>query len=185
MKPIAYCLFETPIGACGIAWREAADSRSQPAVVLVQLPEATAQATESRMARKAGAKQPSVPPPNIAEVIGKIRKHLQGEVQDFRNVAVELDGAASFARQVYEAAREIPAGQTRTYGEIAKTVGQPKAAQEVGQALSNNPVPIIVPCHRVAAAGGKPGGFSAHGGRATKFKLLALEGASVNLPLFS
>jgi len=184
MSPKAYCLFETPIGACGIAWLEAADSGSPPVVVLVQLPEATAQATESRIARKAGSKQPSVPPQGIAEIIGKIRKHLQGEVQDFRYIAVELDGVAPFARLVYEAARKIPAGQTRTYGEIANIVGQPKAAQEVGQALSKNPVPIIVPCHRVAAAGGQPGGFSAHGGRATKFKLLALEGASVNLQLF-
>ena len=184
MKQASYCIFETPLGVCGIAWREPADSAAQPAVLLVQLPEATAQATESRIARKSGSSQPSVPPPDIAEIIGKIRKHLQGKVQDFRDVAVELDGVAPFARQVYEVTQEIPAGQTRTYGEIAKAVGQPAAAQEVGQALSKNPVPIIVPCHRVAAAGGKPGGFSAHGGRTTKFKLLALEGASVNLQLF-
>jgi O-6-methylguanine DNA methyltransferase len=185
MKQASYCLFETSFGVCGIAWREAADSVARPAVVLVQLPEATPQATESRIARKSGSPHPSAPPQAIAEIIGKIRKHLQGEVQDFQDVAVELDGIAPFAQQVYKAAREIPAGQTRTYGEIAKAVGQPATAQEVGQALSKNPVPIIVPCHRVAAAGGKPGGFSAHGGRATKFKLLVLEGASVNLQLFS
>src|SRR6266700_4235266 len=106
MKPAAYCLFETPIGACGIAWREAADSGSRSVVVLVQLPEASAQGTESRIAHKAGSKQPSVPPQGIAEIIGKIRKHLQEEVQDIRDVAVGLDGVTSFARQVYEAARE-------------------------------------------------------------------------------
>ena len=184
MKQASYCIFETPLGTCGIAWREPANSGSPPAVVLVQLPEATPQATESRIARKSGSRQPSVPPPGIAEIIGKIRKHLQGEVQDFRDIAVEFDGVAPFAQRVYEVAREIPPRQTRTYGEIAKAVGQPAAAQEVGQALSKNPVPIIVPCHRVAAAGGKPGGFSAHGGRATKSRLLALEGASVNLQLF-
>ncbi len=185
MEPTAYCLFETALGACGIAWREASDSGSPPAVVLVQLPEATPRATESRIARKSGSSQPSVPPQGIAEIIGKIRRHLQGEVQDFRSIAVAMDGVTPFAQRVYQAAREIPAGETRTYGEVAKAVGQPKAAQEVGQAMAKNPVPIIVPCHRVAAAGGKPGGFSAHGGRATKFKLLALEGAPVNLPLFS
>jgi O-6-methylguanine DNA methyltransferase len=184
MKPSAYCLFETPLGACGIAWSEPEDSVSQPVVTLVQLPEATPQGTASRIARRAGLRQPSMPPPSIAEIIGKIQRHLQGEAQDFRDVAVELDGAAPFARQVYEAAREIPPGQTRTYGEIAKILGQPGAAQDVGQALSKNPIPIIVPCHRVSAAGGKPGGFSAHGGRATKAKLLALEGAPANLPLF-
>jgi O-6-methylguanine DNA methyltransferase len=185
MKQASYCLFETSLGACGIAWREPASSASRSAVVLVQLPEATPQRTESRIAQKCGSREPSVPPQEIAEIIDRIRRHLQGEVQDFQDVTVELDGITPFARQVYEAAREIPPGQTRTYGEVAKVVGQPTAAQEVGQALSKNPVPIIIPCHRVAAAGGKPGGFSAHGGRATKSKLLALEGAPVNLQLFS
>ena len=185
MNKAAYCVFETPIGACAIAWRETADSGSQTVVTAVQLPEATAQATESRIARKSGSSQRSSPPQEIAELIEKIRKHLQGEVQDFRRVAVDLDGATAFFRQVYEATREIPAGQTRTYGEIARALGQPAAAQEVGQAMAKNPVPIIVPCHRVSAAGGKLGGFSAPGGPATKAKLLALEGATVNLPLFS
>jgi len=152
---------------------------------LLQLPEATRQRTEARIARNSESRQPTAPPPRIAEVIDKIRRHLQGELQDFRDVAVDLDNAPAFARQVYDAAREIPAGQTRTYGEIAKALGQPAAAQDVGQALSKNPIPLIIPCHRVAAADGKPGGFSAHGGRATKFKLLALEGAPITLPLFS
>jgi O-6-methylguanine DNA methyltransferase len=185
MKPASYCLFETPLGACGIAWSEPAGSSSKPIVTAVQLPETTPQRTESRIARKAGSNRPSVPPPRIAEIIEKVQRHLAGQIQDFRDVAVDLNGSEPFAHQVYEAAREIPAGQTRTYGEIAKALGQPAAAQEVGQALSQNPVPIIVPCHRVSAANGKLGGFSAPGGRDTKVKLLALEGAPVNLPLFS
>jgi O-6-methylguanine DNA methyltransferase len=185
MKKTAYCLFETPIGTCGIAWCEPAEAASRPAVTAVQLPEATTQATESHIARKAGSPQRSAPPPEIAAIVEKIRRHLGGEVQDFRGVAVDLGHVAPFFCQVYRAAREIPPGQTRTYGEIAKAAGRPHAAQEVGQAMAKNPVPIIIPCHRVAAAGGKPGGFSAHGGRATKAKLLALEGASVNLHLFS
>lgn len=185
MNNAAYCLFETPLGACGIAWRETGDSGSQAVVTAVQLPEATPQSTESRIARKTGSNQRSAPPPEIASVIEKIRKHLQGDVQDFRNVAVDLAGTTPFFREVYERTREIPPGQMRTYGEVAKAAGQPGAAQEVGQAMARNPVPIIVPCHRVSAAGGKLGGFSAPGGPATKAKLLALEGASVNLPLFS
>ncbi|HYL83326.1 MAG TPA: methylated-DNA--[protein]-cysteine S-methyltransferase [Candidatus Angelobacter sp.] len=185
MEPTPYCLFETPLGACGIAWRHPANSGSQPVVTLLQLPEDTPQETESRIGRKCHATHASPPPPRIAEIIEKIRQHLRGETQDLRDVAVDLGGAAPFARQVYEAAREIPAGQTRTYGEIAKALGQPGAAQEVGQALAKNPVPIIVPCHRVSAAGGKLGGFSAPGGRSTKLKLLAIEGAPVNLSLFS
>lgn len=184
MKKSAYCLFETSLGLCGIAWREPADSGSQAVVTAVQLPEAGPQATESRIARKAGSNQRSAPPPGIAAIIDKIRRHLAGQVQDFRGVPLDLSDTSPFFRQVYEAAREIPPGQSRTYGEVAKAAGQPNAAQEVGQAMARNPVPIIIPCHRVAAAGGKPGGFSAHGGRATKAKLLALEGASVNLSLF-
>ncbi len=184
MKKAAYCLFETPIGTCGIAWREGGDSDSQPVVAAVQLPEATPQATESRIARKAGSNQRGAPPPEIAAIIEKIRRHLGGEVQDLRSVPLDLSDVSPFFRQIYEAAREIPPGQSRTYGEIAKAVGQPNAAQEVGQAMAKNPVPIIIPCHRVAAAGGKPGGFSAHGGLATKAKLLALEGAPVTPSLF-
>jgi len=185
MKKASYCLFETALGTCGIAWREAENSSSQPAVTAVQLPEATPRATESRIARKSGSDRPSVPPPLVAGIIEKIRRHFQGDTQDFRSVVVDLGNVDSFARQVYDTAREIPAGQTRTYGEIAKAVGQPAAAQEVGQAMAKNPVPIIVPCHRVSAAGGKLGGFSAPGGPATKAKLLALEGAPVNLLLFT
>jgi len=181
---MAYCLFETTIGTCGIAWREPLDSSSRPMVTQFQLPEATPQKTKSRIAQKSGSRVPTAPPRPIDELIRKIRLHLEGEVQDFRDVAIDLDGMAPFARQVYEVAREIPAGQTRTYGEIAKVLGQPTAAQEVGQALARNPIPLIVPCHRVSAAGGKLGGFSAPGGPATKAKLLALEGAPVNLPLF-
>src|SRR6266852_150608 len=89
-----------------------------------------------------------------------------------------VEGADRFARQVYEAAREIQAGETRTYGELAKALGQPAAARDVGQALARNPIALIIPCHRVVAAGGKPGGFSAHGGRATKARMLAIEGAT-------
>jgi len=185
MKQASYCLFETPIGVCGIAWRQPADSGLPPAVTSFQLPEATAQATESRLARKSGSRHPGVPPQPIAELIEKIRRHLQGEVQDFRDVIIDLNSVDPFFQKVYQAVRSIPPGQTRTYGEIAKVLGEPEAAQEVGQAMARNPIPLIVPCHRVSAANGKPGGFSAHGGRATKAKLLALEGASVNLPLFS
>lgn len=184
MANAGYCLFETSLGTCGIAWRETADSDSQ-VVIAVQLPEATPQATESRIARKAGSNRASPPPPEIAQVIERILLHLAGEIQDLRSVAVDLRSVTPFFRQIYEATRQIPSGQTRTYGEIAKVVGQPGAAQEVGQAMAKNPVPIIVPCHRVSAAGGKLGGFSAPGGPATKAKLLALEGATVNLPLFS
>ncbi len=175
MKQIAYCVFETALGCCGIAWNEDGES---PAVTHLQLPEATARLTASRIARTCGAGQASAPPPVIAAVIERVCKHLQGDVQDFRDIALDLEGAGSFARRVYEAARQIPTGQTRSYGELAKAVGHPLAARAVGQALGKNPVALLIPCHRVLAAGGKVGGFSAHGGLATKTRMLAIEGTA-------
>jgi methylated-DNA-[protein]-cysteine S-methyltransferase len=182
MKRIAYCLFETALGSCAIARREGDDPRTAPAVTLLQLPEATAKLTESRIARRSGARQPSAPPSQIAAVITKVCRHLQGEVQDFRDIAVDLEGTGPFDRQVYEAARKIPIGQTRTYGELARVLGRPRAARAVGQALGRNPVALIIPCHRILGAGGKPGGFSAFGGLATKASMLAIEGAAFNQP---
>src|SRR5260370_4086978 len=178
MKQGAYCVFETALGWCGIAWRERGDSSAPSAVTCLQLPEATAKMTESRSARNSGARKASAPPRRIAEVIEKIRKHLQGEIRDFRDIAIDLGGADRFARQVYQAAREIPAGETRTYGELAKALGQPAAARDVGQALARNPIALIIPCHRVVAAGGKPGGVSASGGPATKARRLGIAGAA-------
>jgi O-6-methylguanine DNA methyltransferase len=182
-KPASYCLFETPLGWCGIAWSEGPDTAAPYAVIRFQLPVATTEMTEERIRQTSGAPQPSPPPPELAEVIDRVGKHLRGETQTFRDVAVDLTRATVFARKVYEAAREIPAGRTITYADLANNLGQPNAARAVGQALGRNPIPLIIPCHRILAAGGKPGGFSAHGGRATKAKLLALEGAVVNLCL--
>jgi O-6-methylguanine DNA methyltransferase len=175
-----YCLFETALGLCGIAWRETGNSGPPLAVTFFQLPEATAQIAESRMARKSDALRSDAPPAGISQIIERVHKHLLGDVQDFRDVILDLRGAGAFARLVYDAARKIPAGETTTYGAIATGLGEPGAARAVGGALGANPVPLIVPCHRVLAAGGKSGGFSAHGGRDTKARLLEIEG--VRLP---
>jgi methylated-DNA-[protein]-cysteine S-methyltransferase len=183
MKPSLYCIFATPFGFCGIAWREAVPPGGAWAVSSFQLPEATPELTEARIARISGAGQASVPPPAITHVVERVTKHLRGEIQDFRDVPVDLEGAEVFVQRVCEAIRAIPAGQTVTYGELGATLGQTSGARAVGRALGRNPIPLIIPCHRVHAAGGKPGGFSAHGGRITKAKLLALEGAVVNLCL--
>ncbi|MFB3921123.1 MAG: methylated-DNA--[protein]-cysteine S-methyltransferase [Terriglobia bacterium] len=179
MKPSAYCLFETSLGWCGIAWRE---QSGRWVVSSLHLPDATANLTEARISRAAGARQASPPPADIVQVIERIRRHFQGELQDFRDVAVDLEGIGLFARRVYEAARQILAGETRTYGEIAQALNLPGSAPAVGQALGRNPIGIIVPCHRVLAAGGRPGGFSAYGGRTTKAKLLAIEGTDFRRP---
>ncbi|MEW6036940.1 MAG: methylated-DNA--[protein]-cysteine S-methyltransferase [Pseudomonadota bacterium] len=175
-EPTAYCLFDTDFGVCGIAWRQVKGKDEGPVVTLFQLPEATAAETESAIARRTGAAPAAMPPPAIAELIEMIRRHFRGDLQDFSAVRVEPDGAGPFARAVYSAARDIPAGQVRTYGELALALNRPTAARAVGQALGRNPVPLIIPCHRILGASGKLGGFSAHGGIATKARMLRIEG---------
>ena len=182
MKQAAYCLFETPLGTCGIAWILSDSSDGQPVVTFFHLPEATKKLTEKRIAGITHGCRTSAPPPRIAGIIKKVQIHLRGDAQDFRDIAVELDGAGLFTEQVYEAARKIPAGRTMTYGELAKAMNRPAAARAVGQALGRNPVPLIIPCHRVLAAGGKAGGFSAPGGVETKARMLAIEGAMIGPP---
>jgi O-6-methylguanine DNA methyltransferase len=182
MSRACYCLFETTLGPCGIAWSGNGDSCSPPAVAFFQLPEASAKLTQRRMERFCGTREPAAPPEQIHNVIESVRLHLEGKPQDFRDVPLNLEGIGAFARKVYEAALSIPAGETRTYGEIAKAVNQPQAAQAVGQALGRNPIPLIIPCHRILAAGGKAGGFSAPGGKTTKARLLALEGVTLEPP---
>jgi len=182
MKQAAYCLFETPLGACGIAWKEQGTYRIPPVVTFFQLPEATRSVTDTRIAGSSGGRKARVPPPRIAGIIKKVQKHLRGDVQDFLDIVVDLDATGPFARQVYEAVRKIPAGRTKSYGELAAEMSRPTASRAVGQALGRNPIPLIIPCHRVLASGRKPGGFSAHGGVETKAKLLGIEGAPIGRP---
>jgi len=182
MKQDAYCLFETPLGACGIAWKEPETSRFPPVVTFIQLPEATTRLTETRIAGRSKGHKTHLVPSGIAGIIKKIQKHLHGDMQDFQDIVVDLDGAGPFAREVYEGARKIPAGRTMTYGVLATEMNRPTASRAVGQALGKNPIPLIIPCHRVLASGNKPGGFSAHGGVTTKARLLAIEGAVLGTP---
>jgi len=182
MKQAAYCLFETPLGACGIAWKEQESPRIPPVVTFVQLPEATRSLTDSKIARSSGGRKASVPPPYIAGIIKRVQRHLHGDVQDFLDIVVDLDAMGPFARQVYEAARKIPPGRTRSYGELAKDMNRPTASRAVGQALGRNSIPLIIPCHRVLASGNDLRGFSAHGGLETKAKMLEIEGVTIGRP---
>jgi len=179
MIQAAYCIFETPLGACGIAWKEQEISSNPPVVTFFQLPEATRNLTDTRIAASSGGRKARVPPPRIAGIIKKVQKHLRGELQDFLDIVVDLDGAGHFARRVYEAVRKIPAGRTRSYGELAADMNRPTASRAVGQALGRNPIPLIIPCHRVLARDKKPGGFSAYGGGETKAKMLEIEGVTI------
>ncbi len=168
---VAFTLFETSLGPCGIAW-------TAVGVRATQLPESSAEATTARLLRRnPGATFELTPPPRIRAAIAGIVALLAGEARDLSVVALDLTGVPEFDRRVYRIALTVPPGNTLTYGDIAKRMGMPGSAQAVGQALGRNPIAIIIPCHRVLAAGGKTGGFSAGGGVATKMRMLAIEGA--------
>lgn len=174
---VHHCLFDSAIGPCGVAWNERG-------LVAVQLPEASRAATERRLRSKSNSSGPSDPPPRVADVIAGIARYLAGEQVDFALAPVDLDSAEPFHRKVYEALRKIAWGATTTYGALARAAGGAdwEATREVGQAMAHNPTPVVIPCHRVLAAGNKPGGFSAYGGVITKERLLALEGVQLRPP---
>jgi methylated-DNA-[protein]-cysteine S-methyltransferase len=166
-----YRLFETAIGTCGLAWSARGISR-------LQLPESGPTATERRIARRAVPADMPLPPV-IDELIAQLQSYAGGGREDFSPVVLDLTGVAVFEQSVYAAARAISFGETLSYGELARQIEAPDAARAVGQALGRNPIPIIIPCHRILAKGRRIGGFSAHGGVRTKERLLALEGARV------
>ena len=170
MTDQGFTVFETAIGACAVAW-------NGRGIIGVNLPERRADETQARMARRfpEAAEQP--PPAAVQAVIDDIVALLAGEARDLSTVDLDLSAVPDFNRRVYDVARTIPAGGTLTYGEIAARLGVPKEAREVGEALGRNPCPIIVPCHRVLAASGRSGGFSARGGVTTKMRMLSIERA--------
>jgi methylated-DNA-[protein]-cysteine S-methyltransferase len=168
-----YVVFETAAGFCGLAW-------SGKGVTRFQLPTRSAEATERLLRRRAIGAEPAAPPPDIAAIVEAVKRYFQGEATDFSTAALDLDGADEFFQRIYAAARKVGWGRTTTYGALAKELGAgPEAARDVGQAMAKNPVALIIPCHRVLAAGGKIGGFSAPGGAATKRRMLEMEGARV------
>jgi len=173
MAAHGFALFDTAIGRCGVAWGDRG-------IAGLQLPEADEQQTRARMLQRYPTAGESIPPSEVRQALDRIAALLNGEPSDLSVVPLDMDGVPPFHRRVYEVARRIPPGATLSYGEIAARLGAPCAARAVGQALGQNPFPIVVPCHRVLAAGGKLGGFSAHGGVGTKLRMLAIEGAQVN-----
>lgn len=174
--------FSTAIGTCGIAWTDAG-------ITHFQLPEATDARTVARLRSRAkdepaGKKRPQA----VAKTIALVQRHLAGEPQDLSAIPLDLEHVPAFPAKIYRALQDVPPGRTTTYGELAAQAGAAGSARAVGRAMATNPIPLIVPCHRVLAAAGKPGGFSAFGGAVTKEKLLALEGASERArtePLFA
>ena len=179
MTTEAFTLFDTAIGPCGVAW-------GRRGLTGLQLPEADAAETRARMARRFPNAREILPPPGVQRALDRIVSLLRGDPSDLSEIPLDMQGVPPFHQQVYEVTRAIPPGETLSYGEVAARIGAEGGARAVGQALGRNPFAIIVPCHRVLAAGGKVGGFSANGGIATKRKLLAIEGFKLGaaLPLF-
>jgi methylated-DNA-[protein]-cysteine S-methyltransferase len=164
-----FALFDTAIGRCGIAW-------GARGINAVQLPMGNEEKTRARIRQRHGDIAEAAPPAVVQNAIDGIVELLAGKPNDLADIVLDLDGVPEFNRGVYD----IAPGKTLTYGDIAKRLGGVELSRDVGQALGRNPCPIVVPCHRVLAAGGKPGGFSANGGVVTKLKMLAIEGAVVN-----
>jgi methylated-DNA-[protein]-cysteine S-methyltransferase len=170
-----FTLFQTAIGYCGIVW-------SGRGIAGVRIAEKREQSARNRIVRRYPGALEVSPPPDAQRVVTDIVALLNGEAKDLSSVALDFDGVPDFNRRVYDVARTIRPGETISYGEIAARFGDRGLARDVAQALSQNPIPIIVPCHRVLAAGGKMGGFSAPGGVRTKLRMLSIEGARYGAP---
>ena len=166
-----YHLFETALGFAGIAW-------SDEGIARFRLPDPDREAARKAIAIKG---EESDPPPAVAEIVSQAQRYFAGERIDFSGIELNLGGVDPTRRLIYNALRQVSFGKTVTYGELAKRAGvnAPQAAQDVGVAMARNPMPLIFPCHRVLAAGGKLGGFSAPGRTETKEKMLALEGVFI------
>ncbi|TPN77468.1 methylated-DNA--[protein]-cysteine S-methyltransferase [Mesorhizobium sp. CU2] len=180
MKPASeitagHAVLETVIGFMGIAW-------SERGLIRLCLPERSREAIERRLLRHPGVSTSTDQPQWVVELIASIKAYAAGEDVDFSDVPVDLDGIDDFRLAIYGAARKLGFGETTTYGELAKRAGHSGLARETGAALGANPVPLVIPCHRILAAGGKIGGFSAPGGSNTKEKMLAMEGVRVGPP---
>jgi methylated-DNA-[protein]-cysteine S-methyltransferase len=170
MSGRGYTIFDTGIGRCGIAWGDLG-------VIGVQLPEAREIETRGRMLRQYPDARDLRPPLNIEIAIEGIGALLRGQPSDLSDVTLDMRGIHAFNQRVYELTREIPRGETRTYGEIATRLGAPGATHSVAQAIGRNPFMIIVPCHRVLEAGGYADRISPNGGAISKRRLLSIEGA--------
>ncbi|MFM9862031.1 MAG: methylated-DNA--[protein]-cysteine S-methyltransferase [Micropepsaceae bacterium] len=168
-----FALLETAIGTCAVAW-------GPRGIIGASLPSKSAARSRDSMRKRFPDAVEGAPPAEVQTVIGDIVALLNGEKRDLKDASLDFDGVPEFHRRVYDLARDIPPGEVLTYGEVAKRLGDPAAARAVGQALGANPFPIIVPCHRVLATGGKTGGFSAPLGLETKMKMLTIERAKLS-----
>lgn len=176
MTTPGFALFDTAIGRCGLAWGEAG-------IVGTALPGASDDQVRRRFIERFPGSVESAPPAALERVVAGIVALMAGDKPDLSDAPLDMAAVPPFHRRVYDLARRIPPGETMTYGEIALAMGEPReAARAVGEAMGRNPFPILMPCHRVLGAGGRPGGFSAPGGVETKLRMLQIEGAKIGEP---
>ncbi|MCX5480180.1 methylated-DNA--[protein]-cysteine S-methyltransferase [Kaistia geumhonensis] len=169
---IRFALFDTPLGRSAIVWGADGIRRTL-------LPERDPATTLQLLRRMFPEAEPGEPTGAVAAAAAGMRSLLEGGREDLREAPLDMSGLDRFSVAVYQALRTVGPGQTITYGALAERAGAPGAARAVGVALGRNPFPIIVPCHRVLAAGGRTGGFSAPGGVVTKLEILTRERARV------
>ncbi|MBV9505364.1 MAG: methylated-DNA--[protein]-cysteine S-methyltransferase [Acidobacteriia bacterium] len=168
-----YTTFDTSAGTCAIAWNDIGISR-------FQLPTERPEEVETWQQRRVPGAVPGSPNSDVSRVIEAAIRYFDGHLVDFSDAAVDLRGQPEFFAKTYISLRDVPYGKTTTYGELAKSVGEGvERSREVGIAMATNPVPLIIPCHRVLAAGGRLGGFSAPGGTESKTRMLRLEGIAI------
>ena len=173
---LTFTVAPTPLGAIGVVWGDAG-------ILQTWLHAGTVDRARSQIRRAVPQAVETVPSAGVATALRDIAALLDGQPRDLGTAELDMGAISGFDRRVYEVARTIPPGSTMTYGEVARTLGEePMRARDVGQALARNPFAPIVPCHRVVAAGGKLGGYSAPGGTGTKRRLLEIEGAAIVAP---
>jgi methylated-DNA-[protein]-cysteine S-methyltransferase len=169
-------VFQTAAGFCAVAWGEAGIAR-------YHLPVRSAEAAERSLRRRLPDAAPATPDPEVAAAIAAVRRYFAGEQADLSAIRLDLGTQDPFFARVYAAVRRLGRGETTTYGALDRDLGAgPEAARDVGRAMATNPLPLLVPCHRVLAANGRLGGFSAPGGAATKRRMLELEGVRLDDP---
>ncbi|MEO6012434.1 MAG: methylated-DNA--[protein]-cysteine S-methyltransferase [Devosia sp.] len=164
-----YALIDTALGTFGIAWTDAGVAR-------VALPSADRARTEIWISRDPA--EPGFPDGVLGKLPDRIKRYAEGDKIDFTDVPLDLTGLQDFNRNAYAELLKIGYGETTTYGAIARTLGDVALSRAVGQAMGSNPIPLIIPCHRVLGADGKSGGFSSPGGVSAKMKMLGLEHAA-------
>lgn len=171
METVSAILFDTALGRCGLAW-------NAKGLVAVSFPEGSDEQILARLSKRSEHVSPvATPPANIARLVDDIARLFDGEKRDLAYAALDMEGIGDFDRDLYALTVKIEPGETKTYGELARALGDVAFSQRVGQSLGRNPWPIVVPCHRVLGAGGKMTGFSAPGGVEAKRRLLKIEGA--------